>query len=285
MERSEQPGERGRPYLAVCAIYRDQASYLGEWIEFHRLVGVERFFLYDNGSTDDHHEVLAPYVERGVVEVTDWPEFPGQTTAYKHCLLQGPRSRWIAFIDTDEFLFSPTLRPLDEVLPEYERWPAVVVNWAVFGHSGHKERPPGLVIESYLTRAEDQAPINTFVKSVVDPARTIGCRRETSVHIFTFTDGIPVDERRQERPDVRARVEPVSFSRLRINHYFTKSEEELRDKWLAPRPDTKALRDPGELERILNTVADKRDEKILMYLPALKAALARRAEQDRKITL
>ena len=25
-----------------------------EWIEFHRLMGVERFFLYDHDSVDDH---------------------------------------------------------------------------------------------------------------------------------------------------------------------------------------------------------------------------------------
>ena len=54
-----------QPYLAACTIYRDAASYLAEWIEFHRLVGVERFFLYDNGSVDDHREVLAPYVDAG----------------------------------------------------------------------------------------------------------------------------------------------------------------------------------------------------------------------------
>ena len=53
-----------QPYLAACTIYRDAASYLAEWIEFHRLLGVERFFLYDNGSTDDHREVLAPYRRR-----------------------------------------------------------------------------------------------------------------------------------------------------------------------------------------------------------------------------
>ena len=57
--------ERRRVYLAACTIYRDDADYLGEWIEFHRLVGVERFVLYDNGSTDDHLDVLAPYLEEG----------------------------------------------------------------------------------------------------------------------------------------------------------------------------------------------------------------------------
>jgi hypothetical protein len=32
-------------YLAVCAIYRNEAEFLGEWLEFHRLAGVQRFFL------------------------------------------------------------------------------------------------------------------------------------------------------------------------------------------------------------------------------------------------
>src|SRR5919108_3802620 len=60
---------RTRPpdhYLAACAIYRDEAPYLSEWIEFHRLVGFERFYLYDNLSSDHHREVLAPYVDEGI---------------------------------------------------------------------------------------------------------------------------------------------------------------------------------------------------------------------------
>ena len=49
-------------YLVACAIFRDEAPYLAEWIAFHRLVGVEHFFLYDNGSTDDPRAVLDPLI-------------------------------------------------------------------------------------------------------------------------------------------------------------------------------------------------------------------------------
>ena len=85
-------------------------------------MGVERFFLYNNQSTDDHREVLAPYVADGSVVVHDWPVRPGQLPAYQHCLAEhGSESRWIAFIDLDEFLFSPTRRPVTEILPDYER--------------------------------------------------------------------------------------------------------------------------------------------------------------------
>jgi hypothetical protein len=40
--------------MTACSVSRAEhlSSVELEWIEFHRLVGVERFFLYDNGSSD-----------------------------------------------------------------------------------------------------------------------------------------------------------------------------------------------------------------------------------------
>ena len=94
-------------HLSICAIYRDEAPYLREWVEFHRLVGVEHFYLYNNGSTDEHREALAPFLEEGVAEVLE-DFYPGQLGAYQHCLEERrDESRWIAFVDIDEFLFSP----------------------------------------------------------------------------------------------------------------------------------------------------------------------------------
>jgi glycosyl transferase family 92 len=108
----------------MSTIYRNQARFLPEWIEFHRLVGVERFFLYNNLSDDDHREVLDTYVRDGTVVLHDWPDdFPqGLITAANHCLSEHrDDSRWIAFQDLDEYLFSPTLEPVSSLLPEYER--------------------------------------------------------------------------------------------------------------------------------------------------------------------
>ena len=41
------------------------------------------------------------------------------------------------------------------MLVEYEEWPAVGVNWAMFGTSGHEKKPEGLVIENYLWRCSE----------------------------------------------------------------------------------------------------------------------------------
>ena len=103
----------------MCSTYKDGAEDLLEWIEFHRLVGVERFFLYDNGSTETAHlDVLAPYVESGIVVRHPWPGRARQHAAFSECLTRHrDDAAWIAFIDVDEFLFSPSGRPVPEVLP------------------------------------------------------------------------------------------------------------------------------------------------------------------------
>jgi hypothetical protein len=269
-----------RAYLSACTIYRDAASYLAEWIEFHRLMGVERFFLYDNGSTDRHGEVLAPYVDDGSAVVHDWPmPFIGDggrglalRHAFDHCLrTHREDSRWIAFLDIDEFLFSPGGDPLPRLLPDYEEYPGLCVSRAEFGTSGHRARPPGLVIESYVHRRrvkpDDWAP----VKSVVDPGRAIV---SLGPHTFHYRSGAPVDE--QGRPvdqlDQRG-VKPVAWSRFRIHHYWSKSQEELERKsaqWgsLGAARETLGVR--GGLHGDV-------DETLKGYGPAVREAIARRA--------
>lgn len=55
-----------RKYLSICAIFRNEADYLKEWIEFHRLVGVEHFFLYNNFSEDAYLSILGDYIGQGL---------------------------------------------------------------------------------------------------------------------------------------------------------------------------------------------------------------------------
>ena len=131
-------------YLSICAIFRDEVHYLDEWIQFHKSMGVEHFFLYDHNSTDDPLQRLAPYINAGTVTVLDWPVEPywkAQPMAYQHCLDNFRQtSRWIAVIDLDEFLFSPNGK-LSDILKNYEAYCGVVVHWQCYGSSGHRKRP------------------------------------------------------------------------------------------------------------------------------------------------
>jgi len=270
-------------YLSICAAYRNEAPYLREWIEFHRLVGVEHFYLYDNRSEDDHLAALAPYVEAGIVTLTDWPLMPGQCQAYRDCIeRRRDETRWIACIDLDEFLFSPTLRPVSEVLAAYEAFPGVGVNMGLFGSSGHREPPQGLSIETYLSRGTEEARYVGAVKSVVDPTRALRCcEDETNPHGFIYADGgLAVNELMQpidrDPPTVNM---PVSYDRLRLNHYWMRSEQEWRKKMESPMAcDAKRRGIPADRFARFDALYSKvPDETILPYAPAVHTALAQPA--------
>jgi hypothetical protein len=254
-------------YLSLCAIYRNEAPYLAEWIEFHRLVGVERFFLYDNDSDDDHLEVLRPHLDEGVVVRHDRGVFFRQQGAYEHALGEHrDASRWMAFIDTDEFLFSPTGRSLPDVLAGFERYPGVGVHRETYGTSSHKEKPEGLVTESYVWKFRGKASI----KTIVDPARV---ERYQNPHAFVYVGGEPAVDENGEPIDGWFLDEPTS-ALLRVNHYHTKSEAEFERKLQRERADTGVV--PGPRDDIPQLTGKIKDEAIAIYVPRLREALAQR---------
>ena len=278
-------------YLSACAVYRNEGPYLREWVAFHRLVGVERFYLYNNRSEEDgHREALAPYVEEGVVVTHDWPDClpphivtseAAQTAVYEHCIQHhGHESRWIAFLDLDEFLFSPLGKPVSDVMTEYESWPGVGVNWAVFGSSGHRTKPEGPVIENFV-RCTEAVGYNRHIKCVIDPRRV---QNFCLAHFFIFRGDprVVVDENHQPVTGPRySMTDDVSFARLRINHYSTKSEEELRRKLTRVRVDNGRPWEVTEAQiarrlRILDQVEDR---AIQAWLPGLRQELDDREAQ------
>lgn len=236
---------RFRHELAVCAIFKNEAPYLAEWLSFHEGVGVSHFYLYNDASDDNFRDVIAPWGARGMITITNWPKHP-QVVAYNDCIRRfRMEARWIAFIDLDEFLFSPNDRPLPEVLQPYQGVAALFVWWVLFGSGGNGTQPSGPVLESYRhcldlagTRADNFDHGKTddrsnYVtgwsrdgKSVVNPRLV----RMQNVHKPKSTwAGAIIDENMQP---VRQRAvdAQVSYSVIRINHYWSKSISELTAK-------------------------------------------------------
>ena len=54
--------------LSVCAIAKNEGPDCKEWIEWHLKQGVDKFYVYDNESTDDTKSSLEPYIQSGIVE-------------------------------------------------------------------------------------------------------------------------------------------------------------------------------------------------------------------------
>jgi hypothetical protein len=257
-------------HLAICAIFRNEAPYLREWIEFHRLVGVKRFHLYQNRSEDDWQSVLQPYIQEGLVEITDWPRRPPCHIEAYQDFINAHRGKpwWVAFLDCDEFLFSPSHATVGEAieaiaLPE---WGAIGVNWMFFGASGQEEPTPGAVIERFTLRAADDFPPNRHIKSIVrmDGAQSAG----PNTHQFKTSGGTFSElGHRLTGPFTAA----PTHTRLRINHYHTKSRQEYLRRIAGGNADGAPSRKPSEFDAY--QAADVDDRTVWRFLPAVKKRL------------
>lgn len=161
-------------YLSIASVVRDENLNLPEWIEYHRLVGVEHFYLMDDRSRIPLRVFLKAYIQRGIVTVweTKLSGQSGQKHVYNDILgkTRG-ESQWMAFIDVDEFLIPKRTYSLKEALSGFEKFGGLVVNWALFGSQGYVRRPHGLRIENYWMRCPGNDPACRFVKSVVQTDR------------------------------------------------------------------------------------------------------------------
>ena len=114
-------------FLGVCSVFKNQAPYLKEWIEYHRLQGVQVFCLFDRGNDEEYQksqEVLKPYIESSIVKLYRCTE-GSNAEIYNFCVNKvdgrgiGGLVRWVAFIDVNEFLFPTGKETVKDICVNY----------------------------------------------------------------------------------------------------------------------------------------------------------------------
>ena len=137
--------------FSICSIFKNEAPYMKEWIEYYLLIGVDHFYLYNNNSEDDYKSVLQHYIDKGIVTLTEWPEIPGQISSYKHWYENyRHETNWCSFLDLDEFICPLKDINIKDWLKKHNKYPLYAIYWKMFGTSGIiKPDKNKLVIEQY----------------------------------------------------------------------------------------------------------------------------------------
>lgn len=252
--------------LAICAIFRDEARFLKEWIDYHRAVGVEHFWLYNNSSSDSYKKVLAPYIKAGIVELFQRPSKPEQENqqeytytiqcgAYNDALNRARKvSKWLALIDIDEFVVPVNDDSIVDVMENYfSDVSGLYINWIFYGSSGVKKIKKGeYLIEKLTHRAELSCENHTNGKCIVNPLHVVSC---PNPHFCNYKDGkYHVDAGLYP---CGMRASGLFIDKIRINHYWTKDLKFMHDvkiprvrKWGLP------IEDVLHNDQILNVVED-----------------------------
>lgn len=257
------------PTIAACVRIRNEARYLREWVEFHRLVGVRYFYVFDDDSVDSTREILKSYVSAGEAYVWGVSNTPcpgdgrevcadrtndalhGELGFRDECLRANPAGAdWILMTDVDEFLYpsAGSSVPVHLSLNCDPRLAYALVRWHVFGASGHTLRPEGLTIEAYrergreddrgcyprLTCGDDKAP--PICAKVLARAN---CVKRQGTHYVVQVSGdcidIYVGEGKAAKVDASSSFAAAQHEQcvkpLHLNHYAVRSREDFVEKF------------------------------------------------------
>lgn len=227
--------------LSFVAIAKNEGPYIKEWIEFHKLVGVTRFYIYDNESTDNLEDVLKDYINSGEVVYKYFPGRAQQLIAYQEAINDyKDKTKYMGFIDLDEFVVpveeNSIVYIIDDIMKKDSKIAGVGINWLVYGSSELINRPDGLVTENYKYRSLNDFEANKHIKTVCNPRRVVkildphSCEYEKNYYCVN-EDGYRIDGPFNNN---------CSYKKLRINHYFCKSQSEYikkKDRGLADHAD------------------------------------------------
>lgn len=214
--------------LGIASIQRNRGRYLAEWINFHYLVGFRKFYIYLHKCTDNSIDVLTDLSRHYDIWYSIVPEdiaLP-QLAAYEHAYREFNHAvDWIAFLDGDEFLFSPGKFDIGETLLDhfYKKSSALCVYWVCFGSSGHINEPDGLVTENFRYRGAFDIDPNRHVKSIVKGRQGSLVQVSQNPHMFITPLG-SFDENDRLLLSAAPDWEPTHRT-LRINHYVTQSRQ------------------------------------------------------------
>lgn len=242
-------------------------------MEYYKLVGISKIYFYDNESVDNTRQVLEPYILCGFVEYTWMPGVGKQLDAYNDAIRKYKNlCRYMAFIDLDEYIMpEKPYQSLSDVVKKVlmsskkKNAAGIALNWCLYGNSGHKYRPKGLITESYIDRARETNPMNHMIKTVCNPRLV---HYYVSPHYPQYKLGaISVDSTGLHRAKGWF-CRNLTFKNIRLNHYYCKSEEDYKIKISRGLGDRAGYYDLSSYKKM--NFNEVHDESMLVYRDSLR---------------
>lgn len=231
--------------VLLVATMRNEGPYILEWVAYHRSIGFTDILICTNGCIDESPRLVDRLEALGLVihlrnDVPDGAEaqLSGYALAERHPVLDAVD--WAMVLDADEFLNIHVGRHHVDDLIDAVDATAVLVNWRVFGSSGHDAWEPGLVTERFTRAAPLDSGVNRSFKTLFTNIHGYHCK------LLPHQPRFPLDgqQTRLRYVDGAGRVLPayffdesrnmflqsepgtVTWRLAQINHYNTRSRDD-----------------------------------------------------------
>lgn len=146
--------KKGNESISLC-VFTDEQDYLDEWINYHRKIGIDHFYIYDSGDNLNISGYDITLIKYPAISVHT------QMESYINCFNNFKKNhKWMGFIDVDEFYMSTSMNIKEDFKFIYSN--GVALYWRMYGSNPYfNERQP---IELYTQWFEDYH-VKCFIKT------------------------------------------------------------------------------------------------------------------------
>lgn len=225
--------------FCLIAIFKNESEILKEWIEHYIREGCSKFFLIDNGSTDNYLPELDKY--NNMIDLIIDNEKHAQHKLYnKYFSLKVKKYEWTIICDLDEFIYSRNnFKTIKDYLNSVDNNVSqIAINWKIFGSNGFntiEKKEPKSVINSFTKRI-DYNKDSKFqgVQRIVGDIKYNFCKcivRNKSlvnfgIHCSNVKPKITKDSNNQiiiKLPFIPCNENILNSQNLHLNHYAIRS--------------------------------------------------------------
>lgn len=247
--------------IAICAIAKNENLYIRDWIEYHKKLGIDKIFLYDNNDINGEHfeSVIKNYIDSKYVTVFNKRGIEKGLVYNKNninlqcqCYIDtynGLKTysdfQWIFFIDVDEYI-NIKKGNLKEYLnsEKFNNYDTIVFPWVIYDDNNKLKYEKGSLIKRFPNKSKtinDLEQVKCCVrigKNIKDPQQFL------LLHFIILDDekicyesGNPVDWLfasadynnigiKQQYKFIRYPGNKINECNITINHYRYKTLEE-----------------------------------------------------------
>lgn len=178
--------------VALCAVAKNENTYIDEWVRYHIDLGYDRIYLYDNNDPDTPFvgDFISPDYRDRVEIITAHGNYRTRQFAIYNQWIQDYTDDWdwCTFIDIDEFVVTEknNIKELLATMPDDCKF--MILSWQMYGDDGVVEGDESQPVRSRFIEkwGADGDFWNRFVKS------TIRCKdksvRARNAHSFRYAD-------------------------------------------------------------------------------------------------
>ena len=228
--------------VALVCIAKNEDNYIEEWINYHKKIGFDDIFIYQNDwrYVNDHPNVIKIEFDGVLQQENSYNEF---LKSYKS------QYNWAMFLDVDEFLVLHKHNNIKDFLEEYKDHKAVAICWANFGDNGHTN----VVDDEYsvikrFTKRDSNA--SQYIKSIVNLSYDF----HMAIH---FPVEIEMVDTKFNKFDLQNIYKSIEIAQ--INHYFCKTYPEFIQKIERGRADSSFPRTTEDFFKFNNSSNEVED--------------------------